>query len=523
MHAAAMHEDQRPEFAAAGMRSRSVCSLRGRSATPLLLDMFPEMMHGREAADSRQGAHGLTTGHIPAMRDEAINALLGSVLGADGIYADGTFGRGGHSSEILRRLSPKGRLIAFDVDPSAIQVGRVLMEKDPRFRIVHRPFADVDAVLPDGVELSGMLLDVGFSSPQVDEGGRGWSCLQQGPLDLRMNASAGAPASEWLQTVDTNELAWVLHELGEDDDPVLCQRVAEHVRMRHKSLGSYSSTLDFAKEVKDIKKDIDDRGTHPAKLVFQGVRMWVNQEIEQLLGALEAQFRRLRFGGRAVIVTFKAKEELVVERFLRMYEDGAAAPWVKKARLRPSHLAAIYPLLRTDTTFAARRAIRYERASYAEVERNRRARSAAVHVLEKVPRVPFDVGDVDDEAPLQFVRPVPPSLVVSDCAGSLLPPPLRQNPAWSGDAVKGATPPVTTHVPTPSRSQATSVAHGAVACQPPPPRSPPQPVAPYWIEKAGVNWSRVYAVAQGRSYFYHLETRESRWELPPQEPYDEDF
>ena len=280
---------------------------------------------------SKEASAELTTGHIPVLRDESINCLLGGPDGVEGHYADGTFGRGGHSTEILRRLSESGRLWAFDVDPNAVAVGRKLEELDGRFSMIHRPFADVHESLPVGLELSGMLLDIGFSSPQVDDGGRGWSCYQDGPLDLRMNFKAGIPAWKWLQTATPAELAWVVYENGEDDDPILCQRIAEAVLERQRRLGPFSSTLELSTCIQEVKKGLDDRRQHPAKLAFQGIRNFINQEMQQLADAMEAQFRRLKYGGRAIVITFKPREEQVLENWLRHNEDGWASPLASQA------------------------------------------------------------------------------------------------------------------------------------------------------------------------------------------------
>ena len=206
-------------------------------------------------------------------------------------------------------MSGTGRLWSFDVDPNAIAVGRKLEELDERFSMIHRPFADVHKSLPDGLELSGMLLDIGFSSPQVDDGGRGWSCYQDGPLDLRMNFKAGIPAWKWLQTATPAELAWVVYENGEDDDPILCHRIAEAALERQRRCGPYTSTLELSTCIQEVKRGLDDRRQHPAKLAFQGIRNFINQEMQQLADAMAAQFQRLKYGGRAVVITFKPREE----------------------------------------------------------------------------------------------------------------------------------------------------------------------------------------------------------------------
>eukprot|EP00439_Symbiodinium_sp_Y106_P013182 s6839_g1.t3 len=334
----------------------------------------------------KEGAAELTTGHIPVLRDESINCLLGGPDGTEGFYADGTFGRGGHSTEILRRLSDSGRLWAFDVDPNAIAVGRKLEELDQRFSMIHRPFADVHKSLPDGLELSGMLLDIGFSSPQVDDGGRGWSCYQDGPLDLRMNFKAGIPAWKWLQTATPGELAWVVYENGEDDDPILCHRIAEAALERQRRCGPYTSTLELSTCIQEVKRGLDDRRQHPAKLAFQGIRNFINQEMQQLADAMSAQFQRLKYGGRAVVITFKPREEQVLENWLRQNEDGWASPLA--SQVSPDRLGELFPLLSSVQPYAARRLMAPIRPSAEEVRRNSRSRSAMVHTFIKEPRRP---------------------------------------------------------------------------------------------------------------------------------------
>ncbi|CAE7420182.1 rsmH, partial [Symbiodinium microadriaticum] len=319
----------------------------------------------------KEGAAELTTGHIPVLRDESINCLLGGPDGRDGFYADGTFGRGGHSTEILRRLSGTGRLWSFDVDPNAIAVGRKLEELDERFSMIHRPFADVHKSLPDGLELSGMLLDIGFSSPQVDDGGRGWSCYQDGPLDLRMNFKAGIPAWKWLQTATPAELAWVVYENGEDDDPILCHRIAEAALERQRRCGPYTSTLELSTCIQEVKRGLDDRRQHPAKLAFQGIRNFINQEMQQLADAMAAQFQRLKYGGRAVVITFKPREEQVLENWLRHNEDGWASPLA--SQVSPDRLGELFPLLSSVQPYAARRLMAPIRPSAEEVRRNSRS------------------------------------------------------------------------------------------------------------------------------------------------------
>eukprot|EP00434_Breviolum_minutum_P038159 symbB.v1.2.033840.t1/scaffold4260.1/size42279/5 len=347
---------------------------------------LPFRLHRRQHMVVKESEAELTTGHIPVLRDESIDCLLGGPDGIDGYYADGTFGRGGHSTEILRRLSKDGRLWAFDLDPNAVAVGQKLAAMDSRFKILHRPFADVQVSLPD-VELSGMLLDIGFSSPQVDDGDRGWSCYQDGPLDLRMNFKAGIPAWKWLQTCRTpGELASVIYENGEDDDPVMCHRIAEAALERQRRLGPYTSTLELATCVQEVKGGLDERRQHPAKLAFQGIRNFINQEMQQLADAMAAQFERLKFGGRAVVITFKPREEQVLEDWLRRNEDGWASPLA--SLVSPDRLGQLFPLLSTVQPYCARRFGPPLRPQQMELRRNSRARSAMVHCFVKEPRRP---------------------------------------------------------------------------------------------------------------------------------------
>jgi len=283
---------------------------------------------------------------------------------------------------------------------------------------VHRPFADVDAALPPEIELSGMLLDIGFSSPQVDDGARGWSCYQDGPLDLRMNFQAGVPAARWLQTAGVGEVASVLYENGEDDDPMLCSRMAEAILERQRRCGPYTSTLQLSTCVQEVKAGFDDRGQHPAKLAFQGLRNFINQEMQQLADALNNQFRRLKFGGRAVVITFKPREESVLVEFLREHEDGWASPLAK--RIHPMRVVELFPLLQTSKPYAAQRYGTPIRTSGTEIDKNMRARSAMVHVLVKRPRRDpphgFDMAAAlagigsKPATGLQLVRPEPPPL-----------------------------------------------------------------------------------------------------------------
>eukprot|EP00811_Abedinium_folium_P011436 NODE_2058_length_2304_cov_6.096463.p1 GENE.NODE_2058_length_2304_cov_6.096463~~NODE_2058_length_2304_cov_6.096463.p1 ORF type:complete len:298 (+),score=116.38 NODE_2058_length_2304_cov_6.096463:1348-2241(+) len=229
------------------------------------------------------------------------------------------------------------------------------------------------------------MIDIGFSSPQVDQQHRGFSVVEDGPLDLRMNPTAGRPLGEWLQTASAEEVAWLIREWGEDDDPVMALRIAEAVLARQRRSGPYKSTLVIAEVIRQAKMCLDDRGQHPAKLTFQAFRVFINHEMEQLRAFLDGAVSLLQPGARAVVITFKKPEATIVKQFLRDHE----VPRPNLARvLSPRRLAELYPLLQTSRPFAVRLASAPSVPSAAEVAQNRRSRSAMVHALERIERPP---------------------------------------------------------------------------------------------------------------------------------------
>lgn len=390
----------------------------------------PVVLKAKSAAG--QPKPQLCTGHVPVLLRETLDALLAP--GLPGIYVDGTFGRGGHSTQILKRLPPGGRLVAFDVDPSAIAVGKELEKTDSRFQIVHRPFGDIADVLK-GEKLAGVMIDIGFSSPQVDEQHRGFSVVEDGPLDLRMNPDAGQPCSEWLRTATAEEVAWVIREWGEDDDPIMALRIAEGVLDTQRRYGTYKSTLQIAEVIRQVKLGQDDRGQHPAKLPFQAFRVFLNHEMEQLSAFLEGSGPILQIGARMVVITFKRPEAGVVKRFLREHE--LPIPTLERV-LKFQRLAELYPVLNNSDGFAMRQTCPTLVPTAAEVERNRRSRSAMVHVLERVKLICPERGEVSASLPLEnyFCRPMslwsPPgtapslALLPPRTSGSLAPALLSQ-------------------------------------------------------------------------------------------------
>jgi len=323
--------------------------------------------------------------HIPCLLKQTVDQVFPANRKRpdgtfDGAYVDCTFGRGGHTEGILGRLSPDARLFAFDVDPEAVAVAKRLEAKDKRFKIIHRPFGDIGSVFQPG-QLDGVVFDLGVSSPQLDEKHRGFSCVEECPLDLRMNQQQGISASEWLRGVTTEELAWVIHNYGEDDDPIHSERIAEMILLRQREFGGkIASTKRLSEAVERAKASSADNGMHPAKLTFQAIRVHLNQEMHQLDNALRGAFRALVPGGRCCVISFKRKEASAIRRFVREHEE----PDTYFLRNLSTHRSCeLFPLLATGKNFTVRQVGQPIKASPQEISSNYRARSAAVHILQK--------------------------------------------------------------------------------------------------------------------------------------------
>ena len=251
--------------------------------------------------------------HRTVLLDEAVDAL--SIVDArrDGIFVDGTFGRGGHSRRILERLSAKGRLIAFDKDPQAVAVAQKLAQEDSRFVIVHDSFATLDVQLAalNIEKIDGVLLDLGVSSPQVDEAERGFSFRADGPLDMRMDTTRGMAASEWLATATQENLEKVIRDYGEER---FAFQIAKAIVAR-RAVEPLVSTRDFAALVASAVKT-REKGKDPATRTFQAVRIFINQELEELEAGLNQAYERLAPFGRLVVISFHSLEDRIVKRFM---------------------------------------------------------------------------------------------------------------------------------------------------------------------------------------------------------------
>jgi 16S rRNA (cytosine1402-N4)-methyltransferase len=251
--------------------------------------------------------------HRTVLLDEAVDALSMVDARCDGIFVDGTFGRGGHSRRILERLSAKGRLIAFDKDPQAVAVAQKLAQEDSRFVIVHDSFATLDVQLAalNIEKIDGVLLDLGVSSPQVDEAERGFSFRADGPLDMRMDTTRGMAASDWLATATQENLEKVIRDYGEER---FAFQIAKAIVAR-RAVEPLVSTRDFAALVASAVKT-REKGKDPATRTFQAVRIFINQELEELEAGLNQAYERLAPFGRLVVISFHSLEDRIVKRFM---------------------------------------------------------------------------------------------------------------------------------------------------------------------------------------------------------------
>lgn len=304
------------------------------------------------------------TPHITVLLKEAVEALA---VRPAGVYVDGTFGRGGHSRAVLAQLGPQGRLIAFDRDPVAVAAGREI--KDPRFELVHAPFSDfAEALAERGVEkVDGVLLDLGVSSPQLDEAERGMSFRFDAPLDMRMDTTRGLTAAEWLAEAPVADITRVLREYGEERfayeiaKAVVAARAGGHVA----TTGQLAALVEKAVRTREP-------GQHPATRTFQALRICVNQELEELSLVLPQVVAALAAGGRLVVISFHSLEDRIVKRFMR---DES----------RPPQLPARLPVRAADLPKPRLGLVgKAVRPSDAEVAANARSRSAVMRIAERM-------------------------------------------------------------------------------------------------------------------------------------------
>lgn len=309
---------------------------------------------------------GAQFAHVPVLFNEALKALS---ISSSGTYMDGTFGRGGHSGAILQQLGSDGRLLAIDKDPQAVAHAQQQFGEDERFLIKHGSFAMLEQLAQQsGVagKVDGLLLDLGVSSPQLDDPERGFSFMRDGPLDMRMDTSSGVSAAEWLATADGREIGRVLKEFGDERFSKRIARAIVDARQEEAitTTGQLAQIIEQACPTKE-------RDKHPATRSFQAIRIYINKELEELKQCLEQSLDVLAPLGRLVVVSFHSLEDRIVKRFIRDCERGDNFPAdlpVTQEQLKPKLRAvgkAIYP-------------------SDDEIASNPRARSAVLRVAERV-------------------------------------------------------------------------------------------------------------------------------------------
>ncbi len=257
--------------------------------------------------------------HITVLLKETTDGLN---IKSDGIYIDGTFGRGGHSRLILSKLGEKGRLIAIDRDPQAIEVAKNI--SDPRFSIVHGKFSQVAEIVENyGLtgKIDGFLLDLGVSSPQLDDGSRGFSFMNDGPLDMRMDPTSGVSAASWLKNASEDEITWVLKEFGEER---FARKIARAI-VTDRVTKPYERTKELADMISRVAPSRDPH-KHAATRSFQGIRIYINSELEEVRIALEASKDILAHHGRLSVISFHSLEDRIVKTFMKKESSGPEIP-----------------------------------------------------------------------------------------------------------------------------------------------------------------------------------------------------
>lgn len=304
--------------------------------------------------------------HIPVLADEVLGALAPE---PDGYYVDATFGRGGHTALLLQALGREGRVLAIDRDPEAVAAGRRRFAGEMRLALVHAPFADVGALVPahsGGRPCRGVLLDLGVSSPQLDDPARGFSFRADGPLDMRMDPTRGEPVSAWLARAGVDEIRQVIAELGEER---FARRVAQAIVAARRER-PIERTRQLAELVARAVRTREP-GKHPATRTFQALRMHANDELGQLEKALAGAVDSLCIGGRLAVISFHSLEDRVVKRFMQRESQ-------------PDAEAARLPILPPQLTPRLKLIGRKLRPSQEEITRNPRARSALLRVAQRV-------------------------------------------------------------------------------------------------------------------------------------------
>lgn len=298
--------------------------------------------------------------HVSVLLAESVSALS---VRADGSYLDGTFGRGGHSKEILSRLSSSGKLIAVDKDPAA-EASALSLANDPRFQFEPGSFADISRIVTDN-SLDGILLDLGVSSPQLDDAQRGFGFSGDGPLDMRMDTRTGMTAAQWLASAPEQDIADVIKTYGEER---FGKRMAAAI-VRVRAETPITSTRQLANIIAEANPKWEPR-KHPATRAFQAIRIFINRELEDLELALECMVDKLVVGGRLVVISFHSLEDRIVKRFMRDQARGIQLP---------RHV----PVVDSDAGKTLNLVGKAMKPSNEEIARNPRSRSAVMRIAER--------------------------------------------------------------------------------------------------------------------------------------------
>ena len=309
----------------------------------------------------------IKTTHISVLLKESIDALN---IRPDGIYVDGTFGRGGHSRAILDQLADNGRLFAIDRDPAAIAEAKSLAD-DQRFHITHHSFSHlIDVCQQQDIvgKVDGLLLDLGVSSPQLDEAERGFSFMRDGPLDMRMDVTQGQTAAEWLATADVEDISWVFKTFGEERR---AWRIAQGI-VAARDKQALTRTTELANLIAEIAPNREEK-KHPATRCFQAIRIYINSELDEVNKALEGALEVLRPGGRLAVISFHSLEDRIVKQFIRKQSKGAPIP--KGLPLRDDQI---------DLGLKLKSIGKAIKPSDDEIEHNVRARSSILRIAERL-------------------------------------------------------------------------------------------------------------------------------------------
>ncbi len=304
--------------------------------------------------------------HQTVLLNEAVQALN---INADGCYVDGTFGRGGHSKLILEQLGEQGKLLAFDKDPQAIATAEKEFSNDTRFSISQTSFAELEAVVKQygwAGDVDGVLLDLGVSSPQIDDASRGFSFQSDGPLDMRMNPAQGLSAAQWLADADEKDIAKVLKEYGEERFAKRIARAIIHAREEQ--------PIQTTKQLASIVAAANpkwEKGKDPSTRSFQAIRIYINSELDDLEQCLQQAVNILKPGGRLVVISFHSLEDRIVKRFIRDMEKGEQLP-------------IDLPVMHVQVNSRLKRIGKAIKASANEVKQNPRSRSAVMRIAERL-------------------------------------------------------------------------------------------------------------------------------------------